>query len=404
MNIIIGAKLAAELCFLYSVLCFFPGFQGEYSYMLLLMALSVISIFLSGKLQEKGILRFLFALLPLGTFGLAWNTRQYVLLVAVIVYLLFVAWKKAYHIVYWMYVPIFKLSLLLVVIILVVADQRKGNHMDSVIFILSYVLLASYVMRMERLSLQMDTKAKLLDLVSLGLLGGVCSAVGAFVYGITHLKYDFLVDYVFTPIAYALYKVIDAVIYFFNQFTRVTKLDSTEIIENLNNPGDNNFNIENWEENVSAVGDSSANIFDVHQVLRFLLILLILMALGAFVFVVIKSTKKDRREGLDSVTYEYAGRKKKKKVETGGNKGRARKIYRDYIKNLKKRGYRRRKSDSSEEVLAESWRFLHGAELQEENRRFRELYLKARYDETGEMTSEEMKEMKALWNRIRSDK
>lgn len=404
------ARITADLCFYFSLLCFFPALKPWQSAMALFAAASFIAALIAVRCPHA-VLRLLLALLPGLCFLLAplkpllfFPALGWLYLILVLTAGRFLLWLDEYR---------RSFRVMLIVCLCAVAANLahsavyKGEMVSypGLLFALAFFCLGMYSLRAMQMNAQMDLKWRLAN--SAAVVGVPVLAIGGslLLYLLLRLIAP-VVSFIFRPVGLF-------VLWFFDKLfpdgwepplatlrPEATPLPTPPILEIdpaaegravVEDIPDHFFRSQQLIERATAIGG--------YVVLGILLLLAILL--------VVRYSRRNRTAGApEDFLYEETedaapqGRKKAAAaVPAAGSAQQIRRIYRHYLELMHASGVPIGKDSTSQDVQDEAEQIS----LSPAARRLRELYLKARYGDENAVTREDVQEARRCLREIRDE-
>jgi hypothetical protein len=392
-------KVFSDLCVIFAVLGPFPEVIVYHSSLLLPAVLCAFGAGIAAGLQNsgKGSLRWLGAAFPALALYLSWVTGGFGIVLAAAVYTVVVILWGRLHLEYYSFCHSFQTSLrivgiwyvLLWILALLKETPVKDFEMIHEEIALGFGLVHCFtgVILQRQLRLGGDAVAKGSRLQMAVVLIGTGSAIAAFIAAMPALR---------KGIAAVIHAVVLAVVSLMSlrydsfmedyaarrkMWEEETAKTGTAIIQ------------PNWQEIIPRQPqvDKEPSYWWIVPVVAFAILaaFLLLRAFG--------------RKSVSVSTEETVGQidtPDRNKDTRRTNRGKVRHYYREYLRHGQKRGLTVRKYDTSGDILEKT----PADTDREAAAALRQIYLRARYDETGEVTAEQAEEARALLKKIRSGK
>jgi hypothetical protein len=392
-------KVFSDLCVIFAVLGPFPEVIVYHSSLLLPAVLCAFGAGVAAGLQNagKGSLRWLGAAFPALALYLSWVTGGFAIVLAAAVYTVVVILWGRLHLEYYSFCHSFQTSLKLVgiwyVLLWILALLKETPVKDFTLIheeiALGFGLIHCFtgIVLQRQLRLGGDTVAKGSRLQMAAVLIGTGSAIAAFIAAMPALR---------KGIAAVIHAVVLAVVSLMSlrydsfmedyaarrkMWEEETAKTGTAIIQ------------PNWQEIIPRQPqvDKEPSYWWIVPVVAFAILaaFLLLRAFG--------------RKSVSVSTEETVGQidtPDRNKDTRRTNRGKVRHYYREYLRHGQKRGLTVRKYDTSGDILEKT----PADTDREAAAALRQIYLRARYDEKGEITAEQAESAKALLKKIRSGK
>jgi hypothetical protein len=390
-------KVFSDLCVIFAVLGPFPEVIVYHSSLLLPAVLCAFGAGVAAGLQNagRGGLRWLGAAFPALALYLSWVTGGFGIVLAAAVYTVVVILWGRLHLEYYSFCHSFQTSLrivgiwyvLLWILALLKETPVKDFEMIHEEIALGFGLVHCFtgVILQRQLRLGGDAVAKGSRLQMAVVLIGTGSAIAAFIAAMPALR---------KGIAAVIHAVVLAVVSLMSlrydsfmedyagmrqRWEEGTIGTPAEIVQS------------NWQEIIPQQPqvDKEPSYWWIVPVVAFAILaaFLLLRAFG--------------RKSVSVSTEETVGQidtPDRNKDTRRTNRGKVRHYYREYLRHGQKRGLTVRKYDTSGDILEKT----PADTDREAAAALRQIYLRARYDETGEVTAEQAEEARALLKKIRS--
>lgn len=397
MSVWMFLKVFSDLCVIFAVLGPFPEVIVYHSSLLLPAVLCAFGAGVAAGLQNagRGGLRWLGAAFPALALYLSWVTGGVGIVLAAAVYTVIVILWGRLHLEYYSFCHSFQTSLKLVgiwyVLLWMLALLKETPVKDFTLIheeiALRFGLIHCFtgVILQRQLRLGGDAVAKGSRLQMAGVLIGTGSAIAAFIAAMPALR---------KGIAAVIHAVVLAVVSLMSlrydsfmedyvarrkMWEEETAKTGTAIIQ------------PNWQEIIPQQPqvDKEPSYWWVIPVVAFAILaaFLLLRAFGR------KSVSVSTEETVGQIDIPDRNKDTRRT-----NRGKVRHYYREYLRHGQKRGLTVRKYDTSGDILEKT----PADTDREAAAALRQIYLRARYDETGEVTAEQAEEARALLKKIRS--
>lgn len=397
MSVWMFLKVFSDLCVIFAVLGPFPEVIVYHSSLLLPAVLCAFGAGVAAGLQNagRGGLRWLGAAFPALALYLSWVTGGVAIVLAVAVYTVVVILWGRLHLEYYSFCHSFQTSLKLVgiwyVLLWMLALLKEMPVKDFTLIheeiALRFGLIHCFtgVILQRQLRLGGDAVAKGSRLQMAVVLIGTGSAIAAFIAAMPALR---------KGIAAVIHAVVLAVVSLMSlrydsfmedyaarrkMWEEETAKTGTAIIQ------------PNWQEIIPQQPqvDKEPSYWWIILVVAFAILaaFLLLRAFGR------KSVSVSTEETVGQIDIPDRNKDTRRT-----NRGKVRHYYREYLRHGQKRGLTVRKYDTSGDILEKT----PADTDREAAAALRQIYLRARYDETGEVTAEQAEEARALLKKIRS--
>lgn len=397
MSVWMFLKVFSDLCVIFAVLGPFPEVIVYHSSLLLPAVLCAFGAGVAAGLQNagRGGLRWLGAAFPALALYLSWVTGGFAIVLAAAVYTVVVILWGRLHLEYYSFCHSFQTSLKLVgiwyVLLWMLALLKETPVKDFTLIheeiALGFGLIHCFtgIVLQRQLRLGGDAVAKGSRLQMAAVLIGTGSAIAAFIAAMPALR---------KGIAAVIHAVVLAVVSLMSlrydsfmedyaarrkMWEEETAKTGTAIIQ------------PNWQEIIPQQPqvDKEPSYWWVIPVVAFAILaaFLLLRAFGR------KSVSVSTEETVGQIDIPDRNKDTRRT-----NRGKVRHYYREYLRHGQKRGLTVRKYDTSRDILEKT----PADTDREAAAALRQIYLRARYDETGEVTAEQAEEARALLKKIRS--
>lgn len=397
MSVWMFLKVFSDLCVIFAVLGPFPEVIVYHSSLLLPAVLCAFGAGVAAGLQNagRGGLRWLGAAFPALALYLSWVTGGFGIVLAAAVYTVVVILWGRLHLEYYSFCHSFQTSLKLVgiwyVLLWMLALLKETPVKDFTLIheeiALGFGLIHCFtgIVLQRQLRLGGDAVAKGSRLQMAAVLIGTGSAIAAFIAAMPALR---------KGIAAVIHAVVLAVVSLMSlrydsfmedyaarrkMWEEETAKTGTAIIQ------------PNWQEIIPQQPqvDKEPSYWWVIPVVAFAILaaFLLLRAFGR------KSVSVSTEETVGQIDIPDRNKDTRRT-----NRGKVRHYYREYLRHGQKRGLTVRKYDTSGDILEKT----PADTDREAAAALRQIYLRARYDETGEVTAEQAEEARALLKKIRS--
>ena len=397
MSVWMFLKVFSDLCVIFAVLGPFPEVIVYHSSLLLPAVLCAFGAGVAAGLQNagRGGLRWLGAAFPALALYLSWVTGGFAIVLAAAVYTVVVILWGRLHLEYYSFCHSFQTSLKLVgiwyVLLWMLALLKETPVKDFTLIheeiALGFGLIHCFtgIVLQRQLRLGGDAVAKGSRLQMAAVLIGTGSAIAAFIAAMPALR---------KGIAAVLHAVVLAGVSLLSlrydsfledyaarrkMWEEQTAKTGTAIIQ------------PNWQEIIPQQPqvDKEPSYWWIVPVVAFAILaaFLLLRAFGR------KSVSVSTEETVGQVDIPDRNKDTRRT-----NRGKVRHYYREYLRHGQKRGLTVRKYDTSRDILEKT----PADTDREAAAALRQIYLRARYDETGEVTAEQAEEARALLKKIRS--
>lgn len=398
MSVWMFLKVFSDLCVIFAVLGPFPEVIVYHSSLLLPAVLCAFGAGVAAGLQNagKGSLRWLGAAFPALALYLSWVTGGFAIVLAAAVYTVVVILWGRLHLEYYSFCHSFQTSLKLVgiwyVLLWMLALLKETPVKDFTLIheeiALRFGLIHCFtgIVLQRQLRLGGDAVAKGSRLQMAAVLIGTGSAIAAFIAAMPALR---------KGIAAVIHAVVLAVVSLMSLAYDSVEVDYVGMRNGLEEARANSeelFIRPNWEEMMQQyvkVEEKEPSYWWIVPVVAFAILaaFLLLRAFGR------KSVSVSTEETVGQVDIPDRNKDTRRT-----NRGKVRHYYREYLRHGQKRGLTVRKYDTSGDILEKT----PADTDREAAAALRQIYLRARYDETGEVTAEQAEEARALLKKIRS--
>ncbi len=385
----------------------FASLFGAYMDAWLLMGVVLLLAFLSSLIlqKSKGTLpaKILCGLLPaLGLFAAQDLAQILITVVAIAFYcVLIIAGKNEIH--YEDYKAWFALPAVPVITVFVICFGQWPIRPAATVCAALYLFLGVLVLRGKRIGYNANIKLRLMNFGSLaGALGlGILACVLLYVI-LSHSGK--ILEYVMMPIGLLFNGLAYVLTLFGNWLVRhqpeetaaTTEAETTTAPAVPNNGG---ALPKPGEDDIYVTATM------IIRILFILLVIAVIIYLLYRFYLMLRRVKKEETEGADEIEegeseqffFRRSRWKKKKKTAAPSNNEKIRRIYREYLYCVKAYGAEIDRQSTSQDVLeaSDSLMALDGSE------RLRELYIRARYHDSEEMSDAEVEEAETLQRNIR---
>lgn len=396
MSIWMFLKVFSDLCVLFAILGAFPSVIAYHSSLMLPAILCAFGAGLTAGVNHSGRdhLRWLGAAFPALALYLSYVTGELVIVLPAAVYTVLVILRGQLYLEYYRFRHAFKNSLRILVgwyvLLCILAFLEETPQQDAALIreeaALRFGLLHCFagILVQRQLRLGGDTVAKGSRLQLVGVLVGTGSVLAAFIAVMPALRKGAVVI-----VRTVMLAVASLVSMCYEPFT-ADYAGMRKALEEARANSDAMFVAPNWEEIIpqqTQAADKDPSYWWVILVVMFAI-------LAAFLLQRSFGKKRVRVSTVETVQrIDTPERKPKDTRQT--NRGKVRHYYREYLRYEQKRGLRLQKYDTSGDILEKSTPDGDKSAL-------RQIYLRARYDENGEITQDQAKAAKTLLKKIRS--
>lgn len=402
-------KVFSDICLCYSVLAGFPKmFYAEYSY-LLVAALGAFGAAVSAGCVQRGNYgaRFLGCVFPLAILFLSSDTVSLLTLLPAVVYPVLVIIRGVNSLEYYSYRTAFSRTIIVWCCIfgaLWLATSIDGMALEghgtfsfegSLLYGVAFLVSGVILQRMLRIGEDGSEEAKRLNDLQTGIL---VTVTGGSLLGMMYVNARY-------P------EAVDAAVYFFGKvlqfifatpimiitriFDLIVKLEEDfkeEVKDIYSNTSEEPNRLQTAVGQAVAEYESQPQQEESYPWVAAILIVAAVIGLLAVCMIVLRRRRvaQARQEEMADVAQE--------KVSRGNprtNRAKVRRYYREYLRLVKRRGFRLRISHTSQDVLPGA----PGEGAQE----LRRIYLAARYDLTREVTDSQVRKAKAALQRAKSE-
>jgi len=381
---------------------------NDYPFFAAIYGVCAITAAISYQLKEHDRLRFLPAVLPLLTVPLAHDGILWVAPLIMTGYFIYIGISERYDTIFWEFQRLFFKGLILSVIItlcymVMVNFYMQKKVYDEYLFLLGFVLLGSYILRILRLGTTKSWKVRVLNGAMLfgTLLLATVLAGGVTLLGL--LDWSMIAEILLLPLGIILNAFANLVVLitrkpakFYDKYDKI----ADKYAKNL--PEQKPWGERRFEEKAQLITKDQMYANRVIAVLVIVGIIALVVILYFFIRYIRDHQRPNYYMGDQdtlSCEYDYYYEKARKKERSA--RGRLRNIYRQYLLYNVGQGIRIRQSDTSGDVMDKNEEaFGQRAEEKE----LRELYVKVRYSEDYEPTGSEVRRAKQLLKQLKAGK
>ncbi len=293
----------------------------------------------------------------------------------------------------------------ILILLFILSKVLSGEHMSriSILCASSYLVLGVIVLRRKRMGASATLQARMLNLAEiLGVSAAGVVSIGL-IYGVLKLLWK-VIEIILLPFGL----LFNALVSFFVWVTPfvmnnqpVEETAASEAVSVLE---------EEIAETESLVSEVDPAQYPWAETLQHIIVVVFIIVLFVFIGIAIYKMVKELR--IDGRSYdqhyedavmekEAFGKKKRRKrrKEERTNNYKIREIYREYLAYIRKNGVSISGQATSEEILEASNRLVDSSEAAG----LRALYIRARYNDEKQLSSEEVSQAKQLWNIIREE-
>ena len=400
-------RIAAGICFYFSVLSMFPAFK-PYQLCFAVFAAAAFLVTLPAVHCRSTILRLLLGLLPGLAFLLApfepilfFPALAWVYLLLVFGFERFHAWLDEYRRLY--------IVLLFVCLFFIFANianifLSKGKMLSlaGIVYAALFLFLGMIAMRVMQMNAKMPLSWHLQNAAVVVGVPTLAAAVSTGLYLLLRAS-EPLIRHIFKPLG-------DFLSWLLMLFTRgvtfdaaptpspeATPIPTPQIVEDPSADGKAMYQLLDNDDKIFKVLVDKATSVAVY--------LIVLAAVLLVLLLIYRYVIKQRTEELDDFLYEDAseraprGKKHRTRTRAAEKGNQIRQTYRRYLSLMRSNGVQIHRDSTSADVL-------EAADSVSESKaasRLRELYLKARYDEENKITREDVDEAQACLNEILRD-
>ncbi len=404
MLLVNAVKTVCDFLLYFSFASLIAAYSGAWPLMGLILLLAFLSSLILQKTRGTLPARILCGLLPaLGLF--AARSLAEAVITAIILAFYFVltlAGKNEIH--YEDYKYWYGFPAVPVIVLFVICIGKWPVRPAAVVCAALYLFLGVLVLRRKRMGAGAGLKLRLLNLAELAGLAVFAVLASVLIY--TGMRYSGrIVETVLLPFGL----LLNALVYLLDRFIGLFK---NSLPEEPLTPEETDIPVQEnviYDEPIPSDPRDETVFPQVEMMLRILLILLALAFLAYLLYRFCRMIRNTRTAGsggaeaIEEGAEESLGprrlRWKRKKLSGPSNNEKVRMIYKEYLFHVKYSGVEIARHTTSEDVLAASGSLTAPGEAQ----RMRELYIRARYHNSEEMSDAEVEEAKTLLAHIREE-
>lgn len=362
------------------------------------MAVCAMGVLLGAFLQKRGILRFAGAVPCLGALALCSGVVDTVVVIPMIAYSLWTIASGAFHISYDEYRDFFKIGAIFHSACFLFAGVNM-DWVNMLPYMALYFLTAVFLLRNLRLGAAGSGRNMVLNLVSFLvtlLLGVMLCLVGYTAlcllrYPAGALYFGFMEGFL---------EIFREAVYFVGEILTYIVAYFAALMYRNRNGEVNMDSIGGGEEPVEPPQEIEPNVM-VNTIAGVVLILIVAIAVVALARKGARMMKKRiTAAGRRTYTQRIAVGGDRRGEKVTGNRAKVRAVYRKFLGLVVERGEEIRPDHTSKDVLHLASLVADGGDCSA----LRDVYLSARYDTTREVTGEQVKEAKNLYNKLKQSK
>lgn len=400
MSIWMFLKVFSDLCVIFALLGAFPQVIVYHSSLMLPAILCAFGAGVAAGLQNSGRdhLRWLGAVFPALALYLARTTGEFAIVLPAAAYTTLVILRGQLQLEYYSFRHSFRNSLRIVgiwyVLLCIFAFLEETPVQNAALIreeaVLRFGLIhcCAGILLQRQLRLGGDTVAKGSYLQLAGMIVGTGSVVAAFLTAMPVLRKGLAA--VFQAALFAAMSLAAAV---YESFVEVDYVGMNKALEEARADSEVMSVAPNWAEIIPQQPQVAEK-----EPSYWWLILVAAAAVAAAILMLRSFGKKRVRISTEETVQRIDTPERPQKDARRTNRGKVRHCYREYLRYEQKRGLRLQRYDTSGDVLEKS----AAASDKTAAAALRQIYLQARYDETGEITRDQAETAKALLKKIRS--
>lgn len=353
--------------------------------------------------QGKGKWRFLALILPLSTWVLAETTIEYLMLLPSLVYAAIVIFRGSLTLEYYTYRISFQRCCKILVGLYVVAalfgqveilsltNRSVMEANNLLLFGILYLLSGCILLRELRMGMDYGAQERSMgNLQMAAILGGSGAVLVGFMYAREQLQQWSL------QLLRILWFAVGSVIAFLGWVIEMLFGDGLKAFFEELNPVETTEGPTAALPEMTGTGEYTEPV--VEQGYPWWLAILIVAAMVVLLIILVRTFRNQTKApSSQDVSEQVSEPKPQSKESRSSNRSKVRRYYRDYLKSQRKKGLRLQTNQTSQDILDG----IRPDTNPEAASQLRDVYIAARYDETREVTPEQVRQAKSALKRTK---